>query len=192
MKLPLTSSTRSALLAVALLQTSVIGWMVYDRVSLLTNGREITAAVVPVDPRDIFRGDFVILGYAFNSATDIALPPGTRQGDTVYALLKNAGPSEWTLAAVSETIPEAAGEGEVVLKAIVDHAPPASARGRAVSGRLRYGIERFYVPEGTGRALEAQVREKRIEAVLAVGDDGQTAIKGLKVDGRLVIEEPLL
>jgi uncharacterized membrane-anchored protein len=186
------TSLRSLLLAVAALQTLAVGWMVFDRVSLLSSGREITAAVVPVDPRDIFRGDFVILGYAFNSATDVALPPGSRQGDTVYALLKNAGPAEWTLAALSATKPEAAGEGEVVLRAIVDHVPPRGATGGPLMGRLRYGIERFYVPEGTGRALEAQVREKRIEAVLAVGADGKTAIKGLKVDGALVAEEPLL
>ena len=185
---------RSALIAVAVLQSLVLGWMVFDRVSLLSNGREIKAAVVPVDPRDIFRGDYVTLGYGFSTGAGLALPEGVRQGDTVYALLKSTGPAEWTLAAVvAKQSPRRRATGEVVLKAIVDHVrrgvhSPAPQR----SGRLRYGIERFYVPEGTGRELEAQVREKRIVAVLAVGSDGKVALKGLEADGKRIAEEPLL
>lgn len=184
--------SRTALLAAAALQTLAVAWMIVDRAALLANGRQITAAVVPVDPRDLFRGDYVILGYAFSTGAAIALPAGARQGDTVYALLTGKGPSEWELSAVSATPPVATGESEVVLKGIVE-----SVGGRATGpdgpavGRLRYGIERYYVPEGSGRDLEKAVREKRMEAVLAVGGDGKVALRGLKVDGHLVAEEPL-
>ncbi|MGZ8408404.1 MAG: GDYXXLXY domain-containing protein [Hyphomicrobium sp.] len=187
-----TSPMRSALIAVALLQSLVLGWMVFDRVSLLSNGREIKAAVVPVDPRDIFRGDYVTLGYGFSTGAELALPEGVRQGDTIYALLKSNGPAEWTLAGVSEAEPVVSGYGEVVLKANVDYVRRSPQPGAATVGRLRYGIERFYVPEGTGRDLEAQVREKRIVAVLAVGSDGKVALKGLEADGKRIVEEPLL
>ena len=37
--------------------------MVIDRVRLLKTGREITLPIVPVDPRDLFRGEYVRLGY---------------------------------------------------------------------------------------------------------------------------------
>lgn len=183
---------RTALIAVALLQSLVLAWMVFDRVSLLTNGREIKAAVVPVDPRDIFRGDYVTLGYGFSTGAEMALPEGTRQGDTIYAVLKSSGPAEWTLAAVSEKEPDVSGDGEVVLKGIVDFVRRGSQPGASTVGRLRYGIERFYVPEGRGLDLEAQVREKRIVAVLAVGGDGKVALKGLEADGKLIAQEPLL
>ena len=59
-----------SLLVVAALQSLVLLWMVWDRVSLLANGREIKAAVVPVDPRDVFRGDYVTLGYGFNTGAE--------------------------------------------------------------------------------------------------------------------------
>lgn len=190
--LPRLSSRAVALAAVAGLQTLAVAWMVVDRLALLAHGREITAAVVPVDPRDLFRGDYVTLSYGFSTGGEIALPAGVRQGDTVYALLKNRGPSEWELAAVSGARPDAAGDGEVVLKAIVDRARRGGAGDTATLGRLRYGIERYYVPEGSGRSLEKQVRDKRIEAVLAVGANGKVAIKGLKVDGTLVAEQPWL
>lgn len=192
MKHALTSSMRSSLMAVALLQSLVLGWMVFDRVSLLSNGREIKAAVVPVDPRDIFRGDYVTLGYGFSTGGELALPEGVRQGDAVYALLKSNGPTDWSLAAVSKAKPEVSGEGNVVLKAYVDFVRRSPQPNAAMVGRLRYGIERFYVPEGTGRDLEAQVREKRVVAVLAVGSDGKVAIKSLEADGQRIAEEPLL
>lgn len=186
------SSMWRALAVVAGVQSLVIGWMVWDRVSLLANGREIKAAVVPVDPRDIFRGDYVTLGYGFTSGADIALPEGARTGDTVYALLKEQGPSDWTLAGVTAEQPETPGSGEVVLKAIVDRAWRGQASPQPTVGRLRFGIERFYVPQGQGRVLEKQVLEKRIVAVLAVGRDGKVALKGLEADGQRIAEEPLL
>jgi uncharacterized membrane-anchored protein len=57
---------------------------------------------------------------------------------------------------------------------------------------VRYGIESFFVPEGTGRELEALVREKKLSALVAVDGDGNAGIKGLVVDGKRVYEEPLL
>jgi uncharacterized membrane-anchored protein len=186
------SSMWAALTVVAGLQTLVIGWMVWDRVNLLSSGREIRAAVVPVDPRDIFRGDYVILSYAFTSNADVALPDGTRTGDTVFALLKPQGPAEWTLNSVAPTEPETVAEGDVVLKGIVDNARRGIGNGPATVGRLRFGIERFYVPQGKGRVIEKQVLEKRIVAVLAVGGDGKVALKGLEADGTRIAEEPLL
>lgn len=185
-------SMRTALLIVAALQSLVLGWIVWDRVGLLANGREIKAAVVPVDPRDLFRGDYVTLGYGFNTGTEVALPEGIRQGDRVYALLKSQSPAEWSLSSLSTNKPVVANDGEVVLKGIVEYVRPGPQPGSGTIGRLRYGIERFYLPEGTGRDLEVQVREKRVVAVLAVGRDGEAALKGLEADGRRIVEEPLL
>ena len=72
-----------AVAAVAAIQTAVLGWMVYDRVSLLRSGREMIADVLPIDPRDLFRGDYVIFGYSFNSQ-HLVFPAGIRPGDHVY------------------------------------------------------------------------------------------------------------
>lgn len=192
MKNALIRPLRMGLIAAALAQSLAIGWMVWDRVSLLSKGREILAEVVPVDPRDFFRGDYVILGYRFATAADIALPLGVRKGDAVYATLKQAGPAQWDMVSVATAHPGAVGADEVVLKGRVEWVRREKPESPAQVGRLRYGIENYFVPEGTGRALEKQVLEKRIEAVLAVGDGGDVAIKGLKVDGAMVAQEPLL
>jgi uncharacterized membrane-anchored protein len=57
---------------------------------------------------------------------------------------------------------------------------------------MRYGVETYFVPEGTGRALESKVRDHKIEAIVAVGADGQAALKGLVIDGERHVDPPLL
>ena len=47
----------------ALLQTGALAVMVVERWWLIKSGREITLPIVPVDPRDLFRGEYVELGY---------------------------------------------------------------------------------------------------------------------------------
>jgi uncharacterized membrane-anchored protein len=182
-----------ALAAAALLQSLVIGWMVWDRARLISGGREIRAAVVPVDPRDVFRGDYVVLGFGFSGRNDIALPEGAREGDAVHVLLKRQGPTEWSLASVSFVQPETATQDEIAVKAIVENVRPGrSDGGGAVLGGLRYGIERFYVPEGEGGEIEGLVRDQRVVAVLAVGPDGRMALKGLEAAGEPIAREPAL
>ena len=56
---------------------------------------------------------------------------------------------------------------------------------------LNYGIENYFVPEGTGRELEKLVGDKKIAALIAVDGEGNAGIKGLIVDGQRVYEEPL-
>ena len=57
---------------------------------------------------------------------------------------------------------------------------------------IRYGIESYFVPEGTGKALETKVREHKIEAIVAVDASGSAALKGLVVDGERHVDPPLL
>ncbi|WP_072396651.1 GDYXXLXY domain-containing protein [Hyphomicrobium sp. CS1GBMeth3] len=179
-----------AIAIVALVQTVALASMVYGRIALLRDGREIVAEVIPVDPRDLFRGDYVILGYAF-SRTNVPVPEGVVQGDTIYVTLKETEPEKWEAQKAATHYEATANPSEVVLKGIVDYIyrPTGDAQPTA---SVRYGIESYFVPEGTGRELETMVRDKKISAVLAVGDTGNVAIKALVVDGKRVAVEPLL
>jgi uncharacterized membrane-anchored protein len=49
--------------AAALVQIALLAVMVADRVRILRDGTEVTLQTRPVDPRDILRGDYVVLGY---------------------------------------------------------------------------------------------------------------------------------
>jgi uncharacterized membrane-anchored protein len=177
--------------AAALAQTAALSWIVYDRITLLRDGREIVVEVIPVDPRDLFRGDYVILGYGFSLTGEVEVAPTVRQGDSIYATLSPKGGDVWEVAAVGTSYPAAVAPESVVLKGIASN---VWSRGPDTkpAANVRYGIESYFVPEGTGKELENLVRDKKISAVIAVGSKGDAAIKALVVDGKRVAEEPLL
>jgi uncharacterized membrane-anchored protein len=195
-----------AVIAAAGLQLTVLSYMVWSRVDLLRNGREITVDVVPVDPRDLFRGDYVILGYPFSTTTrttaqagepgsvaeaDVALPKGSYRNAPVYVTLAQGDGGHWSRVAITPSYPSAIEPGQIVLKGRVDYLWPGTTADQMM-GRIRYGIESYFVPEGEGREIEKQVREKKVRAVLAVAADGTAALKALEVDGKRIHEQPVL
>lgn len=174
---------------VAAAQTAALAYVVVGRDRLLKHGREIVIPVQPLDPRDLFRGDYVTLGYPITQISNVAggaapgqPPPGIARGDTFYAVLKPADGETWTVARVSASFPSDVAPEEVVLRGRVRQIY-AGAAGEGPSIVARYGIETYFVPEGEGKVLEKQVLERSIKAILAVGSNGEAALKGLIVDG---------
>ena len=55
---------------------------------------------------------------------------------------------------------------------------------------VRYGIERYFVPEGEGRKLQSARNQHRLTIVAAVAPTGRAAIKRLLIDGEPVYDEP--
>src|SRR5262245_51439719 len=66
---------RPVLLAAAGFQVIFLAAMIVLRAFPLLTGDAILVRVVPVDPRDLFRGDYVTLGYEFSR-----VPPGGIEG----------------------------------------------------------------------------------------------------------------
>lgn len=171
---------------VAAVMTIILGWMVWDRASLLRNGREIVLQVTPVDPRSLFRGDYVILGYPITRVPvpDIGGKP-IAPGDIVYVSLVPEADGAWKVAGTSLKHPGAPKDNGIVLQGRAGQRW-WQRQGDQIS--VRYGIESFFVPEDTGRDLEKLVREKKITARVAVDTKGRAAIKGLMADGQAVYD----
>jgi uncharacterized membrane-anchored protein len=181
---------RGALIAlVALAQAGVLAYMVVERESLLASGREITLDVRPVDPRSLFRGDYVILGYDISRLSRSLFDAAPRVGEQVYVRLVRDG-AGWKAAGVSRKPTAVKGEGEVVLAGRVRYVPGTEPIPEAQVS-LTYGIESFFVPEGTGKAIEEEIRPGKVQAHLSVAADGRVAIKALTVDGQRIQAEPL-
>jgi len=181
----------AAVIAVASVQSAVLGWMVWERVQLLRHGREITLETAPVDPRSLFRGDYVRLGYEI-SRVDAALldDPGVKRGElprngVLYVTLKQGEDGKWKPRDISRSLQPSMSASEIVLKARFDRIWAANLV------NVRYGIERYYVPEGSGREIEDLGRnaERRISVVVAVDAGGNAAIKRLMLDGKVLREE---
>jgi uncharacterized membrane-anchored protein len=178
----------------ALIQAGLIAAMVYDRVRILRAGTEVTLQTRPVDPRDFLRGDYVVLDYDISNVPAGSLQGQPSAGRDPYLFVKLAPGTAGVYQALSvheERVPLA---GREVL-----------IRGRVLSGnrcgtsrqefcdklRLRYGIERYFVPEGEGREIESARNQGKVQVVAAVTRSGRAAIKRLLLDGKAVYDEPL-
>ncbi len=180
-----------ALAIVALAQTGVLAGMVIDRTRLLKSGREITLPIVPVDPRDIFKGEYVRLGYeAGNVPVRLLEGPPPRRNGAFYVVLEKKDGGAWQPVKMSRAKPSETSPDRIVLKARSIWGWPASGSPNATM-RVRYGIESYFVPQGEGPRLEKLARDKKLAALVAVDSGGNAAIKGILIDGQLQYEEPL-
>jgi uncharacterized membrane-anchored protein len=200
-------------LIAASIQTATIGLMVWDRIQLLKSGREIVLPIVPVDPRSLFRGDYVILSYDVQRVpTELVTPELEKaQPSSFYVTLTKKG-EVWTPTAVTLK-PAAVGADQVALKARlrygtwmgagarrlsvvevpqVEPNQPTPVPRRVQTFDVRYGIESYFVQEDTGGAVEKVARERKLAAVIAVDAKGNAAIKALMIDGKVQYEEPLI
>ncbi|MFN3869283.1 MAG: GDYXXLXY domain-containing protein [Hyphomicrobiaceae bacterium] len=192
---------RTALIAaVAAAQALVLVSMVWDREALLANGRQVTMDVRPVDPRSLFRGDYVILSYDISRLPLSMFPSHPRTDQRVLVRLVQdaaAGAGGWKPVGVTLAMPERITDSEVVLAGHVRYAPPqtsTSARGSDNTEQMvlmTYGIESFFVPEGAGKPIELEIAPGKVKVELAVSASGEAAIKALLVDGERVGAEPL-
>lgn len=175
-----------ALLFVAVVQSAALCWMIYDRISLYMTGKEVVLDTVPVDPRSLFRGDYVILNYGISRLNVTALQGDSdfRRDMEVYVTLRKPDQAGWQPVSATKKYPATVEKDHVVLRGKVQW-------GRDDNLRVKYGIEAYFVPEGQGKFLENQVRERKLQVLLAVGEDGEPAIKGLLIDGKLQYEETL-
>lgn len=170
---------------VAAVQTGVLASMVIDRTLLLRNGREIVLPVIPVDPRDLFRGDYVRLGYEISNVPAIVLTgPAPGRNAAFYVTLAKNPAGGWTPVRASRGWPRETDPDRIVLKARSQSQFPMSTW-------VRYGIERYFVREGEGKRLEDLAASKRVAVRVAVDSAGNAAIKGLIIDGVEQYEEPL-
>ncbi|HTU91425.1 MAG TPA: GDYXXLXY domain-containing protein [Gemmataceae bacterium] len=159
---------KRVLLASIGFQLVVLLVMTALRAYALEQGNVYYVHVQPVDPRDLFRGDFVILSYAFSRLpSELWGDPQAKDGRTIYV----------------ELVPE--GDGKHWRAGRYSFSPPVHGpylRGKIVDrGRIEYGIESFFVQEGQGRRYEQAVRSGRLTAEIAVAPDGQAVLRNLHV-----------
>jgi uncharacterized membrane-anchored protein len=181
--------------ALALAQIAFLSWVIAGRAAILRDGREILLKVEPVDPRDLLRGDYVRLGYEIasiptNLISNIPADASYTVAGPVHVRLKKQDDGYWR--AVSATLyqqpanPPAAEEVD-----IRGHVGEGWNLGEGTSISVDYGIERYYVPEGEGKAIEQDLRVRPFGLKVAVAGDGTAQIKALMDGETMLYEEPL-
>lgn len=180
--------------AAGLIQLALIAAMVADRVRILRTGTEVTLKTRAVDPRDLFRGDYVTLGYDITAVETGPLKGTPSDGKGAAMYVKLAPGPDGFYKAVSlhrELVPAAA--GEVMIRGYITSGGNCEPNSRSFcsSVSLGYGIESFFVPQGEGHGIEAARNQGKVAIVAAVTSGGRAAIKRLLLDGEPVYDEPM-
>lgn len=168
---------RKVLLVTAAAQLVILVGMIGLRAVPLLTGQTVLVRVQPVDPRDLFRGDYVILSYDFSRApregieglSEAERGSGKRlEGRAVYVPLVRDSDGVHYRAEKVTVVKPASG---VFLKGQMER-----------YGSLKFGIESYFVEEGTGRGYEQAIRDRKLSAELAVTSGGQAALKSLRIE----------
>jgi len=132
----------------------------------LAFGEEIRLKAEPVDPLDVFRGNYVVLRYEISS---LAVLGRVDRGDRVCVRLSKIGDA-W----------------------FGSHAVPGSPDGTAICGHVRddaepgervaieYGIETYYASAERAREIERSIGRGQLYVVVDLDDDGSARIERLE------------
>jgi len=144
----------------------------------LATGTGILLETARVDPRDLLRGDYLILNYRISDVpTNLFSPPVTKDlpnGTRVFVALAPATNQFYVVvrASTNQFVPAA---DEVLLKG-----KSTWSRWNAATNSIHveYGLERFYVAEGTGNPAG------KLTAQVVVLASGRGRVKEVFVDGK--------
>jgi uncharacterized membrane-anchored protein len=168
---------------VLVLQSAWILGTAFTQERILRVGQVILLETQPVDPRDLLRGDFVRLNYPISDVPRDRFfgPPLTGDvspGTTVFVAVAPTGTNQFyeVTRASGESFPPAA--NEVLLRGNVAR----NWRNNANSVHVEYGLEQYFVAEGTGNP------HGKLTVQAAVSKSGRANIKEVFVDGKPYIE----
>lgn len=141
---------------------------------ILRGAPTVLLRTAPVDPRDLIRGDYVVLSYDISSISKNRFEPVLTDmpaaGTEVFVLLEPD--DKFHRVAKASLVPVQPVNGQRVIRGTV-----ARAWGNE-SVRVDYGIEKYFVREGTGNPRGV------ITVEVALPDSGTATIKEVFVNGK--------
>ena len=148
----------------------------------LTYGEDISLLTVPVDPRDLLYGDYVTLRYEIEEVAKSEIPTSilreiekqTNSNQlTVYGKLIKQG-DIYVLDSLTDKKPE----GSIYLTGKLNGYDYQNTTGINVHS-INFGLDRFYVPENTGKELEDLSAKGQLVAHLKV-KNGYAILKDIQ------------
>lgn len=154
--------------------TVLIGFIVFKQYTLQT-GTEVMLKTAPIDPRDLFRGDYVILRYEINTIdlnSILSQGESFNKNDHIYLKLDTG----LDYAKPIEISKESFDEGIYISGTITN------VNGRTLG--IKYGIETYFVRQGQGREIERKRGD--LDVRIAIDKHGNSLIKALVYDGEIL------
>jgi uncharacterized membrane-anchored protein len=173
-----------------------------SRAAILRDGTEVKLELTTRDPRDLFRGEYSQLVYAIGDlanlpATDeerarcptVRPECTTENGQAVFVVLTPAGDGIYRAAQASQTEPAAGTlfiRGKVRYGGFLTGGDPAKCpSGRCFSGRVEYGIENWFGPQGVPAQVDRAARNQ-VTATVRIDRRGSAVLADLSINGVVV------
>ncbi len=134
----------------------VIGFIATKQFTVQT-GSEILLKTIPLDPRDLFRGDYVILRYDINRIhldSIVTYEDSFIKDDQIY--LKLEVHSKYALP--TQISKQAFKDGLFIKGTVID------AYDKSLN--INYGIESYFVKQGTGHAIERNMNNLDVKIAI--------------------------
>jgi len=173
--------TRNLLIMVVLaLQVVALAWVAIQREWIRNSGETVFLRTAPVDPRDMFRGDYVQLDYEIAQPDQNLLPEEWKKSESlnklsnqkIYLKLERDAHGVGQLTGIFDEQPDG-----LFIKGYFN---PNDWRSNSF---LKLGIEKYFLEQDTGLALEQQRGRSQdwqtpMEMDVALGGDGTAVIRG--------------
>lgn len=184
----------------AVVQVAALGAMIADKQWTLNTGTPVVLQTEPVDPRSLFMGDYARLAYPISRLRldgEAALggDKDFKRHDTVWVAIK---PDPDGAKAVSvhrqrSAIPPGllALKGEVQNLSDIEWDRTANKSVKQRTLHVRYGIEQYYVQEGTGRQVERPQGGEKVSILVAIDTRGKAGILAVLLNGQERYRETL-
>jgi uncharacterized membrane-anchored protein len=147
----------------------------------LRRGAVVLLETAPVDPRDLLRGDYVILNYPISTVPMGVFAEGiTNQppdGTPIFVRLEQRGRFH-EIETASLTSMESEKDHPVLKGKVSSSWFWSGLDGTNATVRVEYGLERFYVREGTGNPTG------KLTVEAAIPPSGNAVIKQVYLDGK--------
>ncbi len=179
----------SLLIAALLLQVAIVTVMIVKAVMPIWNGRETLFMAQPVDPRDIMRGDYVTLSYAFSSIlphrikTDLKPGSMVRGNEHLYVTFRMSDSG-----AVPTGIFQSTPVEQLFIKGLPRYSQivPRLNEDEPFNGiDISFGIEEFYTDSETAQELESVLRKgKKIPVLVMIDAEGNARIRNIPTASR--------
>lgn len=147
----------------------IIGSFIGFKEFTLRTGKAVLLKTVPVDPRDLFRGDYVVLEYEISTINALNMSYKShdfKEKDKIYVLL-NVDHKKIAIAIdIDKKKPE---EAFFIQGTVTDIYKDNLS--------INYGIESYFVPEGEGLEIERKLGQTYAE--VAIDSFGKSAVKSL-------------
>jgi uncharacterized membrane-anchored protein len=163
---PIFAKKRLALLATIMLQFVLVGYQIWSSESILSQGRSVKLELAPIDPRSLLQGDYVRLSYTISTLENAQIPNADGK---IRVVLRPQQNGVYGFSGYYE-------QDGVWNKSYQAQAEDVIVNGNAIgSDRVEYGIESYFVPEGTGREVERTAKFAQIR----VGKKGDAILQEL-------------